>query len=128
MKQIMNQILCLGAFLGVGSIRTLREVQRLIRKPYIHSSPNEERARFPEREVAPMKTVERVILSGMRVVCLSFVVVHDGGVSVAQDGSANAEKNLQLTKQKDLRAQPVKRVVALGESTTWGYSVTCIRI
>ena len=26
--------------------------------------------------------------------------------------------------QKDMRAEPVKRVVALGESTTWGYSVS----
>jgi lysophospholipase L1-like esterase len=71
-----------------------------------------------------MKTVERVILAGMCVAFLSFVVVHDGGISVAQDGSANAGKNLQLTKQQDLRAQPVKCVVALGESTTWGYSAT----
>ncbi len=27
-------------------------------------------------------------------------------------------------RQKDMRAEPVKRVVALGESTTWGYSVS----
>jgi len=29
-----------------------------------------------------------------------------------------------LTKTRDLRAEPVRRVVALGESTTWGYSVS----
>jgi lysophospholipase L1-like esterase len=29
-----------------------------------------------------------------------------------------------FTRQKDMRAKPVKRVVALGESTTWGYSVS----
>jgi len=29
-----------------------------------------------------------------------------------------------FTLQKDMRAEPVKRVVALGESTTWGYSVS----
>ena len=27
-------------------------------------------------------------------------------------------------RQKDMRAEPVKRVVALGESTTWGFSVS----
>lgn len=27
-------------------------------------------------------------------------------------------------RQRDMRAEPVKRVVALGESTTWGYSVS----
>ena len=27
-------------------------------------------------------------------------------------------------RQKDLRSKPVKRVIALGESTTWGYSVS----
>ena len=27
-------------------------------------------------------------------------------------------------RQKDMRAEPVRRVVALGESTTWGYSVS----
>jgi len=27
-------------------------------------------------------------------------------------------------KQKDMRSEPVRRVVALGESTTWGYSVS----
>ena len=29
-----------------------------------------------------------------------------------------------LTRQKDLRAEPVRRAVALGESTTWGYSAS----
>jgi lysophospholipase L1-like esterase len=29
-----------------------------------------------------------------------------------------------FTLQKDMRAEPVKRAVALGESTTWGYSVS----
>lgn len=29
-----------------------------------------------------------------------------------------------FTRQKDMRSEPVKRVVALGESTTWGYSVS----
>lgn len=29
-----------------------------------------------------------------------------------------------FTRQKDMRAEPVKRVIALGESTTWGYSVS----
>ena len=29
-----------------------------------------------------------------------------------------------FVRQKDMRAEPVKRVVALGESTTWGYSVS----
>ena len=29
-----------------------------------------------------------------------------------------------FTLQKDMRSEPVKRVVALGESTTWGYSVS----
>jgi len=29
-----------------------------------------------------------------------------------------------FTLQKDMRAEPVKRVVALGESTTWGYSAS----
>ncbi len=29
-----------------------------------------------------------------------------------------------FTLQKDMRAEPVKRVIALGESTTWGYSVS----
>lgn len=29
-----------------------------------------------------------------------------------------------FARQKDMRAEPVKRAVALGESTTWGYSVS----
>jgi lysophospholipase L1-like esterase len=29
-----------------------------------------------------------------------------------------------MKRQKDMRADPVRRVVALGESTTWGYSVS----
>ena len=29
-----------------------------------------------------------------------------------------------LERQRDMRAEPVRRVVALGESTTWGYSVS----
>ena len=29
-----------------------------------------------------------------------------------------------FVRQKDMRAEPVKRVIALGESTTWGYSVS----
>jgi len=29
-----------------------------------------------------------------------------------------------FVKQKDMRSEPVRRVVALGESTTWGYSVS----
>ena len=77
-----------------------------------------------EKRRVNRQSLERVILAGMCVAFLSFVVAHDGGGSFAQDGLANAGKNIQLTKQKDLRAQAVKRVVALGESTTWGYSAT----
>jgi len=29
-----------------------------------------------------------------------------------------------FTRQKDMRSEPVRRIVALGESTTWGYSVS----
>ena len=29
-----------------------------------------------------------------------------------------------FTRQKDMRSEPVERIVALGESTTWGYSVS----
>ena len=29
-----------------------------------------------------------------------------------------------FVRQKDLRSEPVKRVVALGESTTWGFSAS----
>ena len=29
-----------------------------------------------------------------------------------------------FTRQKDVRSEPVKRIVVLGESTTWGYSVS----
>ena len=33
-------------------------------------------------------------------------------------------KVINLLPQEDKRAEPIKRIVALGESTTWGYSVT----
>jgi hypothetical protein len=33
-----------------------------------------------------------------------------------------------FVKQKDMRSEPVRRVVALGESTTWGYLVSSDRV
>jgi len=36
----------------------------------------------------------------------------------------NKQRSYPHKKQIDMRAKPVKRIVALGESTTWGYSVS----
>ena len=71
-----------------------------------------------------MRTFGCVVLAGICSACFSVAGAQEGEVSVAQDGPAKAETNLRVTRQEDLRAEPVKRVVALGESTTWGYSVT----
>jgi len=71
-----------------------------------------------------MKTPGLAVLFAICCACLSDALAQEGEVSVAQNGSARAERNLQITKQMDLRSEPVKLVVALGESTTWGYSVT----
>ncbi len=62
-----------------------------------------------------MKKLGCVILAGICNMCFS--------VAISQEGSSKAE-GMQITKQKDLRSEPIKRIVALGESTTWGYSVT----
>jgi lysophospholipase L1-like esterase len=76
-----------------------------------------------ERSIPTMKRLGYVILAGICSVCFSVAIAQEEKVSDVQEGSSKAE-GMQVMKQKDLRSEPVKRVVALGESTTWGYSVT----
>ena len=42
----------------------------------------------------------------------------------ADSGLINRKENNVFKRQTDLRSEPVERIIALGESTTWGYSVS----
>ena len=70
-----------------------------------------------------MKNLIRMFLVGLFMVC-SVAIAQAGKPMTKREGPTRGRRASGIIKQKDMRTEPIQRVVALGESTTWGYSAT----